>query len=407
MNVAIFASAFYPHIGGVEESVRQLAAQYRRRGIGAIILSNRWPRSLPREEICEETPVYRLAMRTPEGSLKARVSFHLTHHAICREMFRILAKHRIDLLHVQCVSCNGLYAGVAKRALGLPLVVTTQGERTMDATQLFQRSVFMNRVLGDLLAQADHITACSRHTLDDMEAYWRKPFGARASVIYNGIDLHDFDGVEPHREQAPYIFGIGRLVPQKGFDILIRAFADANIPGWKLLIAGEGPERDALEKLIVHLRMQERIRLAGRADRPMAVGLFKGCEFFVLPSRMEPLGIVNLEAMAAGKPVVASSVGGVPEIVKEGESGLLFPAEDQGALTGVLARLASDSRLRERLGAGGRHAVDQFTWPVIAGQYADIYSEVSGAGRESVPASISEVNAGISQNEVSKSLCQS
>ena len=377
MNVAIFASAYYPHVGGVEETVRQLAREYRRRGIGVIILTNRWPRSLPREEIYEGTPVHRLAMRAPEGSLKARVNYRLTHRAICREMLAILRKHRIDILHVQCVSSNGHYARIARRELGLPLVVTTQGERTMDATQLYQRSPFMNQVLRALLGEADHITACSRHTLDDMETYWGKPFQPKGTVVYNGIDPHDFDSAQPYASSAPYILGIGRLVPQKGFDILLRAFAKSAIPGWNLLIAGEGPERDSLETLIRDLGLEGRAKLIGRADRAMAVSLFRGCGFFVLPSRMEPLGIVNLEAMAAGKPVIASRTGGVPEIVLDGETGLLVPAGDQTALAAALARLASDSLLRERLGVAGRRAVGRFTWPAIAGQYAEIYSALT------------------------------
>jgi glycosyltransferase involved in cell wall biosynthesis len=210
-----------------------------------------------------------------------------------------------------------------------------------------------------------------------MEVFWGEPFGARASVIYNGIDLADFDGVAPHSEEEPYILGIGRLVPQKGFDLLVRAFASANIRGWKLLIAGEGPERDMLEKLIGDLGLQERVRLVGRADRATAVALFQGCELFALPSRMEPLGIVNLEAMAAGKPVVAARVGGVPEIVREGETGVLFPPGDECALAAALVGFASNRELREKFGAAGRCVVNQFTWPVIAGRYAAIYSEAS------------------------------
>jgi len=375
MNVAIFASAFYPHIGGVEEAVRQLAIEYRRQGLTAIILTNRWPRSLPSAEMYEGIPVYRLAMRIPEGSLKARVNYLLTHRGICREMFAILQRHRIDLLHVQCVSSNGHYARIARQELGLPLVVTTQGERTMDATGLYQRSAFANESLRALLRNADHITACSRHTLDDMENYWGSLFGSRASVVYNGIDLRNFAAAEPYPSAEPYILGIGRLVPQKGFDVLIRAFAKAAIPGWKLLIAGEGTEREALQNLILELGLQDRASLIGRADRPTAAGLFLGCGFFVLPSRMEPLGIVNLEAMAAGKPVVASRVGGVPEIVREGETGLLFPAEDEAALCEAIKRLASSAELRNRFGAAARRAVEAFTWPAIAGQYIKIYQE--------------------------------
>lgn len=373
MNVAIFASAFYPHIGGVEELVRQLAREFKRRGISTVILTNRWPRSLSRYELYEGVPVYRLAMRTPWPGFKARFTHLLTHALIRRQMIGILRKHEIELLHVQCVSGNGYYALAASRALGLPLVVTTQGERTMDATQLFQRSEFMRRTLRELMGEADYVTACSKDTLRDMEAFYGQPFGDRAEVIYNGIDASEFDGNIRHQHARPYILGIGRLVPQKGFDVLIKAFAKAQIESHELLIAGEGPERSALEELSRTLGVKQRVHFVGRADRAKVVALFNGCSFFVLPSRLEPLGIVNLEAMAAGKAVIASDVGGVPEIVRDGETGMLIPCEDISALGNAMRRMASDEEMRQRMGAAGRVQAESFCWPRIADSYEWIY----------------------------------
>src|SRR5688572_4465054 len=104
MNIAIFASAFHPHIGGVEELVRQLARAYRAVGHEVIIVTNRWPRSLPKQEVVEQTPVYRLALRVPVGGLKAAVSYALTRHLIVNETVGILRRHEIDIVHVQCVS---------------------------------------------------------------------------------------------------------------------------------------------------------------------------------------------------------------------------------------------------------------------------------------------------------------
>jgi len=106
------------------------------------------------------------------GSVKAYVNYFLTHRFIRNQVTNILRRHKIDLIHVHCVSSNGYYALLARKELGLPLVVTTHGERTMDATHIYERSAFLNRVLRDLLGEADHITAVSRHTLDDMETYW-------------------------------------------------------------------------------------------------------------------------------------------------------------------------------------------------------------------------------------------
>jgi glycogen(starch) synthase len=373
MNIAIFASAFYPHVGGVEELCRQLAHAYRAAGHECIILTNRWPRSLPEFEEYEGIPVYRLAMRVPEGSLKARANYRLTHNSIRREMLSILRRHKIDVLHVQCVSSNGFYALLAKRELGLPLVVSTQGERTMDAGRLYEKSPFANRILRELLKEADAISACSENTLNDLAEWYGSDFGDRSRVIYNGIRLADFDAALKFEHRRPYILGIGRLVPQKGFDVLIRAFAHAGIESHDLVIAGEGAERGALEALVAETGIGGRVRFLGRADRAQIVALFCGCEFFVLPSRMEPLGIVNLEAMAAGRAVIASRVGGVPEIVQDGETGLLVPAEDIPALATAIQRLALDHGLRERLGVAGRGRVKSFDWEAIAEKYLELY----------------------------------
>jgi glycosyltransferase involved in cell wall biosynthesis len=212
-----------------------------------------------------------------------------------------------------------------------------------------------------------------------MQAYWGRSFGDRASVIYNGIDPADFETAPAYASSQPYILGIGRLVPQKGFDILLRAFAQARLNGRKLIIAGEGGERAALEGLAGELGLSDRVEFFGRADRAAAASLFRGCDFFVLPSRQEPLGIVNLEAMAAGKAVVAAKVGGVPEIVRDGETGLLFPPEDVPGLAGLLTRLASDGTLRRELGERGYARVQDFTMPAAAGRYADIYKSLSSS----------------------------
>ena len=129
-----------------------------------------------------------------------------------------------------------------------------------------------------------------------------------------------------------------------------------------LLLAGDGPERAALEQLARDLKLGEKVKFLGRAERPVAVSLFKGCSFFVLPSRLEPQGIVNLEAMACGKAVIASKVGGVPEIVLDGETGLLFPGEDVAALANALTRMADDAALRARMGAAGRARAETLDW---------------------------------------------
>lgn len=375
-NIAFFASAFYPSLGGVEEMVRQLAHAYRKRGIKLIIFTNRWPRNLPKHEVYEGIDVYRLPLRFPEGSTKAHLTYHLSRNAIIREILAILRRHNTHLLHVQCVSSNGYYALEASRALNLPLVVTAHGERTMDADRIFEKSQFLNDTLRILLDQADFITACSQDTLRDLEEYRGSPFGTRGRVVYNGIELEDFKNAAPFAHPRPYILGIGRLVPQKGFDLLLQAFAQAQLPETDLILAGDGTESHNLHQLSNRLGLKNRVHFWGRADRPTAIQLFKGCDFFVLSSRHEPFGIVNIEAMAAGKAIVATRVGGVPEIVFHNQNGLLVPADDVAALAKAMETLGTDPNLKKRLATDGRERVMQFSWRQIADEYLAIYQKV-------------------------------
>jgi glycosyltransferase involved in cell wall biosynthesis len=382
MKVAIFASAFHPHLGGVEELVRQLAHAYRAQGVEAHVVTVQWPRELPAFEEHEGIPVHRVSMAVPNElgglsvAVRSRARFLRSKHAIDEQIKTLLTEHGIDLIHVQCISAAAYYARRAARALRLPLVVTSQGERTMDAEQIFQRSPFFVAMLHDVLSSANFLTACSQDTLRDLEQFRGRAFGDKARVVYNGIALSDFDGVAPHQHTRPYVLGIGRFVAQKGFDVLLRAFAAAGLQGHDLLLAGEGEEYSALEKLIEELGLQGRAHLLGRADRAQTIALFKGAEFFVLPSRREPLGIVNLEAMAAGKAVIATRVGGVPEIVKHDETGMLVAPEDAGALAQAMSTLANDKSKREAYGRAGRERAEKFDWQMIAAQYLEIYRDL-------------------------------
>ena len=125
-----------------------------------------------------------------------------------------------DVVHVQCVSTNGWYGEQVARRLDVPLVVTLQGELTMDASKIYERSKFLRTSLRQLLRTADAVTACSAQVLKEAEAFADLSLGERGFVIHNGVTVADFD-VAPHKPGFRYALAVGRLVNEKGFDTLL------------------------------------------------------------------------------------------------------------------------------------------------------------------------------------------
>ena len=374
MNIAVLPSSYQPHIGGVEELTRQLAIAYGRKGKHVIVVTNRWPRDLPREEVLDDIAVYRLPFRFHHRSLRSRVSYPLTNRRISDSLHTILREHEIEVLHVQCVSTNAHYALRAQRALAIPLVVTTQGELTMDAAQLFQRDPHMADLLREASEQADLVTACSAKTLLDLEHFLGHSLeGAR--VIHNGADVPTFADAAPLDLGYPYVLSIGRLVAQKGFDVLLRGWATLRrAPGMRLLIAGEGPERQGLvspRRSAADRRIGGVLRSTDRATTPR---LFAGSTAVVVPSRSdEGLPLVAIESLAAGRPLVTTRSGGVVEAVTDGVNGLIVERDDAPGLAAALQRIVDDPRTAAKLGRAAQDRARDFDWNVLADRYLDSF----------------------------------
>lgn len=380
MRVAIFASAFYPAVGGVEECCRQLAKCLISKGHPTIIITERWPRNLPEYELYEGIPVYRVPFRTPSTNLKSRISYPLTHLIIKNRVKRIIEQFKPGLLHIQCIGGNAFYARLAKKSLDIPLFVTTQGDLSLYDGGLYLGSPFMDKELPKVIRAGDYLTACSDHTLQEMI---NKMGGVQCpnQPIHNGISTKEFSTATPHSHPRPYILGLGRHIPKKGFDVLLRAFAQANIPDHDLILAGSGEEETSLKQLTKELGITDRVHFFGMANRQQAMALFKGCEFYVLPSRKEPQGIVLLEAMISQKAVIATNVGGIPEVLIDGETGILVPSEDPTALAAAMKKMATDQETRERMATKGYQRSLDYDWENITNQYIEAYQEVLSSKR--------------------------
>ena len=299
-----------------------------------------------------------------------------------------------DLVHSHTWYAN-LAGHLAALLYGVPHVVTAHSLeplRPWKAEQLgggYALSSWCEQVAIESAAAVVAVSDGMR--ADVLAAYPAVPPG-RVRVIKNGIDTSEYSpdpgtdvlqryGVDPGR---PAVVFVGRITRQKGLPVLLRA-AGALDPRAQLVICAGQPDTAELAAevtaLVQHLQETRSgvIWLSGMLAKPEVIQLLTHATVFACPSLYEPLGIVNLEAMACGTAVVASRVGGIPEVVADGETGLLVPLDDPAALAYGLNTLLGDPDRAQWMGQQGRkRAIAEFGWQAIAVQTAALYAELTG-----------------------------
>ncbi len=389
-RVALMPSAYPPSVGGVEELTRHLALSLVAAGDQVEVWTG-----LPDDhddesvEVRDGLVVRRFPMPLPASSMTAVTHATAAGWRTLRSLRRAVGVFRPDILHVQCFGPNGAYATALSRLCRVPLVVTLQGETLMDDADIFDTSHVLRSALRAGLRAASTVTACSAFTLDDAEARFGLAAG-RGRVIFNGVSLAGMEDPPPAVDlpppfgRAPYILALGRVVDKKGFDLLLAGYA-AMDPARRtadLVIGGGGPALERLEAQAEESGIGDRIHFVGRLTREQVAAAMAGATAFVMPSRLEPFGIVALEGWRAGTAVVATDRGGAPEFISDGVDGLLVDPFDTAAVAGVLGRVLSDDTLRGSLAAAGRARVEAFAWPRIADEYRDVYATAAaGSGR--------------------------
>jgi len=197
------------------------------------------------------------------------------------------------------------------------------------------------------------------------------------AVIHNGVAIQP---ITRALSSQPVVVFAGRLVPEKGVDVLLNAFAIVarDLPQARLLIAGEGPEQVTLIKLTDKLGLATKVSFLGHIAKSEMENRFAQAWVQVVPSRWaEPFGIVAVEGMMRGTAVIVSSVGGLTEIIKQGETGFLVPRNDIGALAGRMVELLSDRDKAETLGKAGRKlAEDSFSLARQCEQFVTVYRQM-------------------------------
>ena len=377
-RIALLPSAYPPSVGGVEELSRQLALTLRDAGDEVEI----WTSHLDHRDQASASEqdgvvVRRFPMPLPGLRPQSWPPVMSIGRQTLADLRRATQTFRPDVLHVQCFGPNGVYATALARSTRIPLVVSLQGETVMDDHDIFEQSHTMRFALRAGLRRASAVTACSRFTLDDATRFGLPP-GA-GEVVFNGVALDQPTGAVRVGDDQRYVLAIGRVVPKKGFDLLIEGFARIadRHPDVELRIGGAGSALADLTALAEAKGLGARVRFVGRQDRGDVAALMAGADCVVMPSRLEPFGIVVLEGWRAGAPVVATTHGGPPEFVDNGVTGLLVDPFDTDAVASALDRLLGDAALRKAIGAAGAEEVRRFAWPQIAEQYRAIYRSVT------------------------------
>ena len=372
LRIVLAPSAYAPNVGGIEELTRQLALRLAQRGHRPSVLTNRWPESLPREERNAGVDVIRLDFPLPAMSIVGGARFLATGGGAVARLLRALRADRPDVIHVIGAGPQSAYLAGLRPFISSRVVFTAQGELTFDANDVFANSLSLRLGLRTMLARADAVTACSAHVLRELATV--RAIDSSAIVIPNGVDPAEFEPSARRVTSDPFVLAVGRLVPQKGFDVLLDAAADPRLAKTRFTIAGDGPQRATLQRQAEELGISDRVSFFGIASRAQLKELFRDSAAFAMPSRGEPFGIVLLEAMAAGVPAVATAAGGIPEFARDGENALLVPPDSASALAVALARILDDRALRERLAANGRETAEALSWNGIAERYEQVYN---------------------------------
>lgn len=382
MRIVQVSPWFYPHLGGVESHVQGLSRELAARGHEVTVVAARHTSSAPERESTDGFDIIRVkprmvVLRTP----------------IAPRIRSVLRDLPADVVHAHLPPpLSARYAADACEHLRRPLVITYHCDVEIPSILgAFIETVYRRSLGASTLERAARVIVTTKTYAATSRAVWRH----NPVVIPNAVDVHRFgpevDGravrsrlkIPPER---PVVLLVGRIVPHKGVEHFLEAAR--YLPGVQLLVAGEGSSLETMEGLAHSLGVGDRVRFLGRVSQENLPKIYAACDVFVLPSvsRLEAFGIVALEAMATGKPVVVADIPGVREVIEDGREGLLADPVNPRDLAEKIRRLVADPALRAEMGRRGREKVlATFTTEAVADQILQVYQDVLDRGAVKAP----------------------
>jgi glycogen(starch) synthase len=365
MRVLFWSELFWPHIGGAEIGGLQLISGLREQGHTITVVTRQDDPSLPARDEHQGIPIFRFpfwkafADRNPAQLLKAR-----------QEVGKLKRGFGPDLVHIHSLGPSSLFYLETATTHEAPLLVTLTREdpETVVGLQLLER----------ILTSANWVTAKSTAALSRARQLVPE-IGSRSSVVYRGIPSHVVK-TKHLSTLYPTILCVGRLSREKGFDFAIQAFSiiHAHYPEARMIIAGNGPERSSLCGLADSLGLNENVEFPGWVKPENVPTLLSTATVVMVPSRRECLPRVAVEAALLGKPVIATKVGGMAEVVVHGQTGILVEAEAPQALAEATLGLLADPRKAFTMGEAARdRAGEIFDMDRCINAYQSLYEKLA------------------------------
>jgi len=371
VKILYWAEAFWPTIGGVEVLSGHLVSALRERGHEFVVVTDHRGCNISDTLDYNGVPVYRFHFqRLLENRDVGGIAATRRNIALLKKSFAP------DIIHIN--ACGpGLFFHLSTAA-EIPVKTLC----TIHA--LLTHSGGRDTVMGQMLRQADWVTAVSRTMLNDVRRILPE-VSQRSSVIYNSLSMPGARP-EPLPFDSPRLLCIGRVVTEKGFDLALRAFTSIvqSYPQCRMIIAGDGPALSGLRGLADELGLTDSVEFSGWVEPEEIPGLINKATVVVIPSRKrESFGLVALQAAQMGRPVVATNVGGLPEVIVKGETGLLV-GENSHELSAAIAALLMNPDFAVRMGRSAQErAAKFFSWDLFVEAYDSLYRNITQGHNES------------------------
>lgn len=364
-RILFWCSRFRPHIGGIPLLCAGVLAALRARGYELVVITQHDRPDLPAQDLLGDTPVYRLpfwqALERYDGAQM---------HALLRQVTAIKRDFRPDLVHVFHIGPEAFFELQTRAAAPCPLVCS--------AHSMYPDAIFTGEtVVRHILRSAAGIAACSGATRRQiLQAL--PDLAPHTSVIHSAVAAPTLPA-GPAPPGAARLLCVGRLIEEKGFDLALAALAmvRAAQPDVALVIAGDGPARAALEAQARTLDLAGAVTFTGWVDPDAVPALMRAATIVLMPSRTEGLPLVSLQAAWMARPLIAAHVGGLPEVVLHGRTGLLVAPDTSAALAEAILQLLREPERAAAMGTAAQdHVARAFSWQHCIDAYEHMYTAV-------------------------------